>query len=202
MTTEIIQLNATQKALAQKRNLVVTREGDRIIVIDRDPVLRAKKVKLPRYEGADVDSLILTAVRIQQERHGEKTEPKVAPKPVSTLASVPVPTPVVPRVVVTNDEKAPAREVTGVVLDDTTPTPRRASRKNKPEKTHRDNRFARAYRAIVENPKATVTTQAQIADVTEPMLVWYHGALRSLYAIIYEKHGEGVIPKLPELRLD
>jgi hypothetical protein len=195
MAVEFVNLDPAHDALCKARHLSVQRGKDNtVVVIDQDPLLRAKKKKLPRYEGADVESLICLAIGNQNVRNGDSEDPAAVTSDIPANCVEPV---VSQRVVI--EDTSPPTELGNVTLDDTAPT-RRTTRRNKPEKVHRDNRLARAFRAIIENPTKTVAAQAKIAEVTEPMLRYYEIQLRSVYRIIYEKHGENVIPALPALR--
>jgi hypothetical protein len=212
-----VTLNDVQRALCQKYHLVVKADAEGFTVIDRDPVLRAKKVKLPSHSGTDLNALIFKARRAQEVRHGTIVEPEaVEPEAVEPEAVTPtwqepvtaeeieaanatlaeVASNVVPmrRAVLTPEELAPD-VLTNVILDDTG----KKVAKAKKEAKHRPNRLARAFRAIIENPTMTIAEQAAIADVTVDMLGYYEILLRSVFNIIYEKHGDDVIPMLPKL---
>lgn len=218
MENQEVTLNDVQRALCQKYNLVVKADAEGFTVIDRDPVLRAKKVKLPSHSGTDLNALIFKARHDQEVRHGtivEAVEPEVVEvtaevtptwqEPVSaeeveaanaTLAEVASNVVPMRRAVLTPEELAtPADVLTNVILDDTG----KKVAKVKKEPGHRPNRLARAFRAIIENPTMTIAEQAAIADVTVDMLGYYEIQLRSVFNIIYEKHGDDVIPMLPKL---
>ena len=188
-------------------------------VTDRDPELRAKKVKLPKHRGLDVSVLVHQAISDQKARQQktpiltvvETVEP-LADRIISTVEEdetedepeeeeEEAPSNVVSlrRAVLTEDDlTVPPSVLKDVILDDTGKKVRKTPVAKKTPK-HRDNRFARAYRTILENPELTMTEQAAIAGVTPAMHGWYEIVLRSLYKIIYEKYGDDVIPMLPKL---
>jgi hypothetical protein len=99
------------------------------------------------------------------------------------------------RAVLTEEDVMP-KTLTGVILDNTGKKQPRVVKISAPK---RDNRLARAFRAIIENPTMTVAEQASVADVTVAMLGYYEIQLRSVFKIIYEKYGDDVIPMLPAL---
>jgi hypothetical protein len=99
------------------------------------------------------------------------------------------------RAVLTEEDVMP-KTLTGVILDNTGKKQPRIVKVSAPK---RDNRLARAFRAIIENPTMTVAEQASVADVTVAMLGYYEIQLRSVFKIIYEKYGDDVIPMLPAL---
>jgi hypothetical protein len=206
-----VTMNDVQRAFCEKHHLDVKPYGDGFIVIDRDPVLRAKKVKLPRHNGIDLDSLIFAAIAEQNARNGvsvvepepeveveteEVVEEEVVEEEIETEPEVEEevepPTNIVPLRRVVIETPTTLRDV---ILDNTG----KKERKVKSERKHRDNRYARAFRALLENPGLTVAEQAKIADVSVPMFIWYDITFRAMYRIIYEKHGEDVIPALPKL---
>lgn len=231
MENQDVTMNDVERALCDKFHLKVASpdEDGYWTVTDRDPVLVAKKVKLPKHRGTDLSALILQA-KAEQETRQQKTpiitvvETVVEPEPVVETVE-----PLADRMISTveedetedepeeEEEEAPSNVVSlrravlteddltvppsvlkDVILDDTGKKVRKAPVAKKTPK-HRDNRFARAYRTILENPELTVAEQAEIAGVTPAMAVWYEIVLRSLYKIIYEKYGDDVIPMLPKL---
>jgi hypothetical protein len=202
-----VTLNDVQRALCQKYHFVVKADAEGFTIIDRDPVLRAKKVKFPSHSGTDLNELIFKARREPEAVEPEAVEPEaVTPtwqEPVTaeeieaanaTLAEVASNVVPMRRAVLTPEELAPD-VLTNVILDDTG----KKVAKAKKEAKHRPNRLARAFRAIIENPTMTIAEQAAIADVTVDMLGYYEILLRSVFNIIYEKHGDDVIPMLPKL---
>jgi hypothetical protein len=220
MPDQGVKLNAEQRDICEQCNLVVEIDGDDVVVTDKDPALiaKAKKAKkgpkFPQYAGAreNLTALINQARTAQEKRNGGKVidfpEPvvEVAPEPVVEVIPEPVveevpeapvaPKPPLRRAVITEADQAPPDVLTDVVLDE-------SNKKVRPIKTPKpkqDNRYARAFRALLENPDASVEEQARIADVTVPMFIWYDITFRHMYRIIYEKHGEGCIPPLPKLK--
>ena len=222
MENQDVPMNDVQRALCDKFHFKVESHGDGYIVTDRDPALVAKKKGLPKHRGTDLTALIFAAKKAQEERNGsvaeeapesvevsepdetvsedesvsesdpdateteEETETEDAPSNVVSLR----------RAILTDDSETPMI-LKDVILDNTG----RKTKKVVVKKTvkHRDNRLARAFRAILENPTMTVAEQAVVADVTPAMLGYYEIQLRSCFKIIYEKFGEGVIPQLPKL---
>jgi hypothetical protein len=180
------------------------------VVTDKHPRLKARKVKFPHYEGArrDLTPLILKAKAEQEKRNAGKVvafpaevQKLVDAVPETAKVSQPetVESPkVVPlrRAVITSAD-VPAETLTDVVLDESN----KRVRAPKAEKIgkRRDNRYARAFRALLENPEASVAQQAKIADVTEEMFRWYHITFRHVDRLLREKFGDECIPPLPEL---
>lgn len=231
MENQDVKINAVQRTLCERFHLVVERHDDIFTIIDRDPALKARKVKYPRYSGTDLDSLMFQARTAQNARNRvpeELTEEVVAEEvaeevvePVSeiiveeaekiaeveeavAIVEADQVSNVVPlrRAVLTAADREAPSVLTNVILDNTgqkTPRVKKEGPGVKKERKHRDNRLARAFRAIIENPEMNIVEQAAVADVTVDMLGWYHIALKSVYRIIYEKHGEGIIPNLPAL---
>jgi hypothetical protein len=224
MENQEVKMNDLQRRICEQHHLTVKPQGDGFVVTDRDPELIKKKVKLPRHRGTDLGELIRQARLEQDARRSGVTEPVieaasevevvadepavevvpevedesevVADEPVIEVASEE--TNVVPlrRVALTQEEmEAPKVTLRNVILDNTG----KKIKKIKPERKHRDNRLARAYRAIIENPEMTVAEQAVVADVTVAMLGYYEIQLRSIYKIMAEKTGAEVLPVLPAL---
>jgi hypothetical protein len=193
-----VQMNDIQRSICEKFNLTVRQKGEEFTVTDRDPILVKRKEKLPRHVGTDLNAMIAKARAEQDARNGVEPEPPVVdvePEIIEVVETAPTPT---RRAALTPEEMTATRQtLTNVILDNTGMKVRKP--KIVKERKHRDNRLARAFRAIIENPDKTVAQQAVIADVTEAMLGYYEIQLRSVYKIICEKHGDDVIPPLPAL---
>jgi hypothetical protein len=191
-----VNLNSVQQALCDKFHLGVEAHGDGFIVTDRDPILKAKKKGYPKHRGTDLNALIFQAKAEQEARNGSNVVELVTPE-APVVPEVPVAPKVVPlrRAVFTEADVAPAT-LTDVVLDESN---KKVRKPKAPEKKHRDNRYARALRALLENPDASPAQQAKIADVTEDMFRWYHITFRHVDRLYREMYGNECIPPLPEL---
>lgn len=195
MSDQQVSLNSVQQKLCDDFHLQVEAHGDGFIVTDRDPILKSKKKAYPKFRGTNLNELIFQAKLEQEARNGSNVVELVTPEAAPEVA--PVSPKVVPlrRAVFTEADVAPAT-LTDVVLDESN---KKVRKPKAAEKKHRDNRYARALRALLENPDATPAQQAKIADVTEDMFRWYHITFRHVDRLYREMYGNECIPPLPEL---
>ena len=71
MENQDIPMNDVQRMMCEKNHFKIDPpdEDGYYTLTDRDPMLRDKKIKLPKHRGTDLSALILTAKREQDERN-------------------------------------------------------------------------------------------------------------------------------------